>query len=129
MPQEKRPWRLPLCIALRERGQRHTQTVVTDESAEGREDGAIELHIGQPQSAWIVAVEKRKRAIQRAGVGIEDIRNAHCGELLRLLLEEGLEHGQLLFARLGPAIFEPSHFGEPVFLSLQRRSMRPDRSH
>jgi hypothetical protein len=84
------------------------------------EHGVAELQITEPDPAWIVPFEQRDLAVEGAGVGVEDILDAHGGELAGLLGKERVEQRELLVARLRPAKFERTGLGELACVTLER---------
>jgi hypothetical protein len=120
MPQQESAGGLLLRLAFGERGEHGAQTPVADGPAEGCEHGVAELQITEPDPAWIVPFEQRDLAVEGAGMGVEDVLDAHGGELARLLGKERVEQRELLVARLRPAKFERTGLGELACVTLER---------
>src|SRR5581483_6628991 len=120
MLEEKRARRLPLPLVLGERRERDAEPVMAERPAEAREHFVADPEVSDPEPARIVALKRSDFAVEGSRVSIEDVFDAHGGELARLLCEEQLEQRERLLVALRPAIDDGSRLCEFARLPLER---------
>jgi len=118
MPEQKSARGLPQAV-VGERAKDGAHAAMADRAAEGREHRVVHLEIAEPEPAGIVALEQSKLAVEGAGMRIEDILDAHGGELTGLLGKERIDDLEPFVARLGLAVAKRPGLGEFLFFAVK----------